>query len=99
MIPRVHAAARVSAGVAVGRAVPLLGVGRVPAAVGVVVIVRGRVALLQLAALVVGVGHGAVHVGVVVAVVLGRVVRILGGVLVAQILLRKNKSDMLFFSR
>ena len=92
MIPRVHAAARVSAGVAVGRAVPLLGVGRVPAAVGVVIIVRGRVAL----ALVVGVGHGAVHVGVVVAVVLGRVVRVLGGVLVPKILLNKDKLGMLF---
>ena len=96
MIPRVHAAARVSASVAVGRAVPLLGVGRVPAAVGVVVIVRGRVALLQLAALVVGVGHGAVHVGVVVAVVLGRVVWVLGGVLVPKILLNKDKLGTLF---
>ena len=62
-------------------------------------LVPHEMTLLQLAALVVGVGHGAVHVGVVVAVVLGRVVRILGGVLVAQILLRKNKSDMLLFSR
>ena len=88
MIPRVHAAARVSAGVAVGRAVPLLGVGRVPAAVGVVVVVRGRRVALDL---VVGVGHGAVHVGVVVAVVLGGIVRVLGGVLVAQILLKKDK--------
>ena len=36
------------------------------------------------------VGHGAVHIGVVVGVVLGRVVRVLRGVLVAQVLLVKH---------
>ena len=36
------------------------------------------------------VGHGAVHIGVVVGIVLGRVVRVLGGVLVAQVLLDEH---------
>ena len=87
MIPRVHAGIRApaTAGAAVGGAVPLLRVGRIPV-VHVVVVVR------RVAALLVSVGHGPVHVGVIdgapaVDGVLRRVVGVLGGVFVAEILL------------
>ena len=100
MISRVHAAA----GTAVGGAVSLLRVGRIPV-VHVVVVVR------RVAALLVSVGHGPVHVGIIdgatvgvidgaptVDGVLRRVVGVLGGVLVAQILLGNADYSKLGFS-